>query len=540
MRVSIQNVGEIGVVRDTPPHALPPNAWTAARNVRFRDGVAMPTGREFPLLGPLQIESHWLHNAKTHWVYAGPRTDFLMGVWAINSFGSHIELSTSVVPAWSVGISLVSGGNINGLTVLSNVADSPVYWVGVDATTNKLAWLPWDATDTWKDKNWTAKAVRPHKRWLFALGTVEDGTVHPQRIRNSAAAPPGAIPATWDDTDLTQDAAFVDDPAADRYDMVDGLSMGDEFVACTNQTTWVGQATGIADAPFQFRKVFDHVGVLTTDCMAAVGRRQYLLTQDDVVVHDGSRVESLLTNTFRRWLFRNIDVANFSSSFLYYSRVTDELWVCFPGLGATHCTTALVIQLSGSPRIGVRDLPNLRKIDMGPSFETPLVWTFDTADFAYAVSDFPYSYTSQARDTEKRIAVSPTDLSGFQCLEHYADTTNPSANVPRCSIERQHLVFPESDGALRAGRVLRCTAIYPQFSRLPDGPVEVYLGTARTVDDPMTWYGPKLYEPHNSRTNRVTFREQGAYLGVRFATEDGSDWQLSGYDMDIQPLGYRA
>ena len=36
--VPINNLAAIGLVMDTPPHELPPNAWTGGKNIRFLDG----------------------------------------------------------------------------------------------------------------------------------------------------------------------------------------------------------------------------------------------------------------------------------------------------------------------------------------------------------------------------------------------------------------------------------------------------------------------------------------------------------------------
>ncbi len=540
MRISVTGVGNEGILRDPAPHALPPSAWTAGQNIRFADGVALPTGRDLPVLNAPQIPPHWLHYTVDYWVYAGPKTPTTMGVWVIDQSRNHIELSTTISPAWSA-LSRITGGNINGLTAINNVTDAPVYWQGENPATQKILYLPFDATDSWFDKGWAAQAMRPHKRWLFALGPVENGSSFPKRIRNSAAAPPGSIPATWDDTDTTADASFVDDAASDRYDFVDGLSMGDEFVACTEQTTWVGQATGNNDAPFRFRKAFDFIGVLAQGCMVSQGRRQFVLSEDDLIMHDGSSATSVLRENNRRWLFRTLDNNNKQVTFLFYSRPTNELWVCFPEQGAQWCTKALIVNLSDNSRIGVRDLSNVSSIDIGSSFDALTILDWQNANFSFGSSTFPYSTVSTSPDTEDSVAASPLDLSSLTCLKPYADVVDPQASTPTVQLERSHLTFPgEARVSLQDGRILRCTAIYPTFNRAPAGDVNVYLGTSNSAGGTMTWHGPKQYNANTTRTGRVTFREQGRYLGVRFETTDGADWQLSGYDMDIQPLGYRA
>ena len=43
--VPIENLGQIGIIRDTPPFNLPPNAWSNGNNVRLLDnGVKKVAG----------------------------------------------------------------------------------------------------------------------------------------------------------------------------------------------------------------------------------------------------------------------------------------------------------------------------------------------------------------------------------------------------------------------------------------------------------------------------------------------------------------
>ena len=43
--VPIENVGQIGIIQDTPPYNLPPNAWSDGNNVRLLDnGVKKVAG----------------------------------------------------------------------------------------------------------------------------------------------------------------------------------------------------------------------------------------------------------------------------------------------------------------------------------------------------------------------------------------------------------------------------------------------------------------------------------------------------------------
>ncbi len=539
LRLSVVNVGDLGIFHDVPGHALPPNAWTRGLNVRFEDGVVRPAGRNVASAGPMQIPPYWSQYMVDYWVYAGAKSSGEMGVWTIDPSSIHVELTTGdgIVPSWTPQ-ARITGGMINSNLVISNTVTPPAYWAGFSPTVEKLKWLPWDDTNTWQGKNWAAAAIRPFKRWLFALGPIEEGIPNPRRIRNSAAAPPNTIPATWDDTDTENDASFIDDASADRYDFIDGLALGDEFVAATEQTVWIGQATGIPDAPFRFRKVFDEAGVLSTDCMVTSGRLQFMLTQNDLVVHDGSKIRSILEGKSKRWLFSNIEPAHIDSAFIFYSPRTGEVWVCFPELGATHCTIALSVNMRDGEKVGIREIPALRHIDIGADYSDVQALLYQNSNFTIQSSTFPHTRTSTVLVAQERLGVSPDDLTGLVNLKHYASDPGPTSD-PFGSVEREHLTFPpESRGELQDTRIKRCTAVYPTFSRQPDGPVYISVGTSVSAGGIVSWSPEKVYDARTTRDGRVPFRQEGRSLSIKFRSN--GDWQLSGYDLDIVPLGYRS
>ena len=45
--IPINDVGKVGIIRDTPPYQLPPNVWSDGNNIRFLDnGVKKCAGYE--------------------------------------------------------------------------------------------------------------------------------------------------------------------------------------------------------------------------------------------------------------------------------------------------------------------------------------------------------------------------------------------------------------------------------------------------------------------------------------------------------------
>ena len=69
--VPITGLADVGIILDTPPVSLPPNAFTNARNVRFKDGAVRKMEGEVdifrgmfdffdqPAVGQLQYIAWW-------------------------------------------------------------------------------------------------------------------------------------------------------------------------------------------------------------------------------------------------------------------------------------------------------------------------------------------------------------------------------------------------------------------------------------------------------------------------------------------------
>jgi len=96
----------------------------------------------------------------------------------------------------------------------------------------------------------TCLMVMPFKERLCLLGTKEDGTWYPQRLRYSKVADPDV----WDDT-IANGGGYVDAPTGQwikgaRYNK-------DYIIVYFDKSVWVIRYTGNVDLPFRWEKVAD-------------------------------------------------------------------------------------------------------------------------------------------------------------------------------------------------------------------------------------------------------------------------------------------
>jgi len=357
MEVTVPNCGSIGVIKDLSEHELPLQAWTNAENVRFLDGYA------HQFLGHGQV-----YNTPTHapqyimqvnvvgvryWLYATATKQFVVtnsGGVTTHTDITHATARAGVVNQWS-------GFVFAGIPVL-NVGDTskiPMYWDQVLA--NKFLDLP-----AWPAATYCACLCK-FKNFMVALNITKTTTNYPYMVKWSSPAVPGALPASWDHTDATQDAG--------EFDLVDnqepitwGLGLKDTLIvykpSSTHGIDYIGGAFILKP-----RKILGMSGILNKNCAVDLDTMHFVVTSSDIVMHNGYSAVSVLDKLDRRAFFQSIDVANRGMVFCFVNPFLNEVFVAYPSIGATSCNSALVYNYKDKT-VSFRSLPNINHAACGP------------------------------------------------------------------------------------------------------------------------------------------------------------------------------
>ena len=67
---------------------------------------------------------------------------------------------------------------------------------------------------------------------------------------------------------------------------------------------------------WQFQRLPGDVGILNRGCVADTPAGHVVLTQGDVVIHQGQGTQSIINAKLRKWLFANIDATNYKRAFV--------------------------------------------------------------------------------------------------------------------------------------------------------------------------------------------------------------------------------
>jgi len=257
--------------------------------------------------------------------------------------------------------------------------------------------------------------------------------------------------------------------------------------------------------------------------MKAFERKHIVLTNGDLIVHDGQQIVPILDNKRRRWLFRNIDSTNYQKSFIVPNYKNNEMWVCFPSTGATYADTALIWNWRDGS-VGIRELPNSPHIAYGvvdPS-ETE-TWDSDSGTWD---SDTTVWDERLYNPTERKLLLTENLQSDF----YVGDDTNTLNGTAMTSyVERTGMDFGEDQ------RIKRIKKVYPRMTGT--GTVNIYVGMQMQRGDAISWSGPFPFVIGTDR--KIDCSVTGRYMAIKFETTTDVSWQLSSYDLDVVPMGTR-
>ena len=528
MLIPVGEVDQYGVIKDVKPHLLPLNAWSDAKNVRFRDRKIVKLRGQKEIYEPPSVAPYWLMNIElgtgtNAWIYAGLQKVYVVSV------ATHTEITRAAGNYAATEDLLWNGGILQGVPILNNGVDVPQSWAHPLSVANDLVNLA----------NWPAdhrcRVIRPFKSYLFAMDMTEAGVRFKDRVRISHPADPGSVPTSWDDTSPTTDA--IKKTLTDQYQgkVVDGLGLGDVFVAYKDKSTHIFQFIG-GRFKWANREIFSASGLLAKNCVAAFdeGRMHFVLTGEDVIVHNIQQRTSVIDKREMKWLNANLSTSRFNRSFVVPNLHEGEVWAFLPLTGSEWPNLAMIWNKQGNT-ITFRDVDLASYADLGivdEDVSASDVWDNDTevwdADFT-TWDQFTHPVfvrrITQAKPTATKIFhLEVTEQFNGTSFEAFVERSGIAAY----GVDGRGNV--ESDASM--WKLVR--SIYP---RAKGGPIEVQLGTQDAVESPITWHPAEVFIPGQERPC-VDFEAPACRLwGVRFKTLEDTTWEVEGYDAEVEPLG---
>ena len=508
------------VIEDASAAEVPPEFWTELLNFNMRPGFAQRSGglSQFfldTLTAPINLINVQRGTAN-FWVYMGDDA-----VRVVDQTGV-VSVITPAVYTSPVQSSRANSTIINGFPIQSFQQDPPTFWDLV--TANICEPLPgWPV-------NTTAKSIRAFKQFLFALNLTESGVALPDKLSWSDAALAGAVPQVWDAAPTNQ--AGDTTLSATAGDIVDGLALRGQFIIYKDHSTYTCNFVG-GTFVFAFRKLFTTSGMLANNCVAEVEGKHVVLTDGDLIIHDGQNIKSLIDKSLRRFIFFQIDSTNFANSFLFNYRATKEVWACFPTLGSTHPNIAVVWDYAHN-LLSIRDLPeDWSHAASGTVLNDAAAIDWDGQTGAWDQSAGSWNRAAFTGAFERALGAIPLSSDdGASRIVYIDDTSSKRDGVSPVGgqITRESLDF----GAPQEVKYIR--RIWPRITGSTGTVVKVRVGVQAEPTGHISWSAIQDYNVNED--DFLNFDASGRYISVRFGedTTPGAPvqpvWSVHGFDVE--------
>jgi len=518
MRVDVQNAGEIGIIPDTSDDSIPANAWTDGINVKQKNGAMYTVNGRLSITNDPTIQPKFLMPLDTtttdHWMYAGwDSVGVNPEIWSIDVDGNHANrtpagLTSTEHTQWF-------GTQYGDLPILTNGIDYPVYW---DGSPTLVTLTDWPA-------NTNCKVLVSFNGYLVAANMTESGVPNERLVRWSNTADPGSLPDSWDYTDPTVEAGRTE-LAENGGAVLDAVELNGILFLYREKSTYAMQWVR-GTYVFNFRQAFSGWGVIGRHCAQEFAGRHWVFADSDIISHNGTQIESLITQKQRDHIFKSIDIDNKGNSFVVINNQQNEVWFCYPELGDTYATKAFTYNvLTGES--GFRAMPECAHGASGVRFASSILTWDSQVDVWDDMLDV-WDTNNQGTSKYSVVSCSPTNMKIY--LEDVGLSDDGSDIT--ATLERENLQLPNT----LKGSACTILDVRPYADNVGTMITEVQVGSQRTKHSGLSWSAKKTFDPESQY--KVSFRQTGRHPAIRYTFTGKGSVSLNAYSVDLQSRGSR-
>jgi hypothetical protein len=503
-----------GFNSDLAPYTVPPDTWTAARNVRFNGSSGERFGGSSLIYTATEAYIGNPEFAYTTFI-AGQPWILYGGDWGVGVTNGTNHWN--VTPAGWQPIATpgsVTGGTINNIIVFNHVDNVPFYW---DGTTVAGAVKPlpgWPAATF-------CRLLRPFRSHLFA-GDILSGAGRQQDLLLwSDAAPVGSVPPTWAPTATNQAGSF---PLPDGLGaIVEMQPMHDYALAYKQGAAYAIRFVG-RPYIYSFNRIAAVVGAVSPNAVCVLRGSHVTVSAGDIVRLDGAQAQSIIDQRVRKAIFRdyNAEAAGVVCNVHYPAR--SEVWFGLPVNGSNVCNLAAIWNYN-TDKWTLRDLPGVDALSLTilrPNF-VALIWSTQTQ---------PWNST---QGSWNGIRYAETNLKVIGCSKNYAgiiafDTDDLELGQPlEGKLERTSM--PVGGTA----KIKHFQHVYPRFSGQQGTTILCRIGVQLEASDAINWGAERAIVIDPSKTVQgIPVLAQGKFLSVSMRSYQTAGWTVDGFGVEFQ------
>ena len=525
--LTVEKVGSVGLITDLKPYELEPEAWSAVRNARFtKDGAEKFTGHTEVYPGALHSPYYLFPWPSTltqfSWLYPG-----LTRIGRILST-AHTDVSrfTTVLgdDDYNATPSSIWVGTLLGdLPVLtySGAGDPPQAWNSVNARFEDLP--NWQA-NTWCD---IITVVSDH---LVAMRVTKPGSINNRMVKWSQAADPGTYPNSWDEADPATGAGEVtlkQTPGA----IITSALLNNQTLIYKDDSVLSMRFVGGQNV-FRFDTVFSEFGALARNCVGILENAHFVVTETDMVVHNGNSDRSVIDDKNRDLFF---DTLSETWSFLTevtVDKLRNEVCVNYADTTSTGQLNKSLVWSYRDNTWSFRDLQDFQGSSYGRVDLTTKSRIYNDQGTEPVYNNFVGTYQRQQLLRAYLAIDSVNDKFYHMNQGNLFDGVIPTSFIERSGLG---IVGRTREGEWRIDLNSRkfIRRVFPKVdSSLP---IDIYVGGQEKVDGPVSWVGPYSFDPNTQ--NHIDCRINTRFFAIRFESAVNASWSVFGYQLDMDVIG---
>lgn len=533
--IDVNDLASVGVIQDIPGYQLPPEAFTTGLNIRIENDAIVRGPAWTQVFGALSGAPYFAMGVRDiagvfYYLYAS-----LTSVYATDQ-SNHASVSGPSSPYAPAHGADWNGTFFGGIPVLTDGNKPPQYWPAV-ALATPLSDIPAWTSDLGAGA--FCKAIRAFGPQLVAISPYIPGTgnlVH--GILWSHSADPGTMPTSWAYGDPTKDAGLTQLPDGEAGPLVDAQMLRGIMMLYKQGSTWTMRRVG-GEFIFQFDPFLVTSGILTPRCVCLTGDGKYhfVVTQDDVIVHDGNTARSVIDKRNKKYFFSALDSIAYYTTFVFAHPSKKEMWICYPSSGSTVPNKALVWNYGSGGENGIwyeQDCPFQCAVqgDLAGASET---WDADTDTWDTTTDTWDTSIPRQMLVGDPAVSKifnldSGTQRNGVDftgTIQRLGLSIPPNRRVP-VGAGRRESGAPLVDWSSR--KFIK--RIWP---KVQEGSVNIRLGFTDMINGATTWQAAQSFDPTNKMFLDFAFSGRGA-PAIEFTVEQGSP-KIYGYKIELDYSG---
>lgn len=511
MRQPVDDVSK-GFIPDPVDIQLPDGVFTDSRNFRYRDAAIEKCKGQQAVFSSLSATPMWSDSigdgTTWYWIYGNE------SVLYATDGTTHAKVSSA---SYNAGPDLgYTGGQFHGFQVLNDGQTSPQTWApGLGNIVQPL--VNWPASVT-------CKVFRSFRDQLIALRVTESGVYNPRALRWSDIAGVAALPGSWDYTDPTNFAGRTEIGDTQDY-LVDCLPLRDVNIVYKQFSTYLMQPIQTT-ASFAFRQLFSQAGLLSENCAKAFGGQHFVVTTDDIVVHDGANIQSIADKRVKHWFFNALNASRYQRTFVIPDFLNQTMWVGFCESGHNFPNLALCWDWANDNWF-VRELgADISSGGTGIVIGSEL--TFDGISGSFDSQTATFDESTFTPFSNRLVLFNGTAPAAYQ-----AETGETFNGTPMtCYATRSNVGLTRDMNSIK-----RIKRISPKMIGTAGDTFQVYVGSKSTPDGTTTFSGP--FNLTVGTDYKIDCRVSGRWITLKFQYAGSHTIKCAGFDVEFDHDGYR-